>query len=317
MNKQSLKAEEDDQGKRLDTILAEYYPDYSRSYFARLIKTGKVLVDSKNEKPSFKIHAGNQIIFEHAEPEIRSEILPQEIDLDIIYEDADVIIINKQPGLSVHPGAGNYQNTLVNALLYHFPKIKSAVLEPGKLVSEIRPGIVHRLDKDTSGVMIIAKNSRAMHLLSKQIQDREITKKYLAVVFGWPRQEAGHIEQRLARHPKNRKEMAVVGEDKGRLAVSDYRVIDYKETKDKSKYALLEFDIHTGRTHQIRVAAKSMGNPVLGDLIYCTKESKQLAKSMHLKRQLLHSFQLKIKLPGSKDIRQFEAPLPDDFKTIL
>jgi len=317
MNKQSLHVGQDDQNKRLDAFLAGIYPEFSRAYFVRLIKAGKVLVDGENEKPSFKVQSGELIVFEHSEPEIQTDLLPQAIDLDIIYEDDNVIVINKQPGLSVHPGAGNYQNTLVNALLYHFPKIKTAIFEPGRLVSEIRPGIVHRLDKDTSGVMIIAKNSSALHLLSRQIQNREIAKKYLAVVYGWPRHETGHIEQRLVRDTKNRKEMTIAKEGKGRLASSDYKVIDFKETKDKSKYALVEFEIHTGRTHQIRVAAKSMGNPILGDQTYCTKDSRRLANIMHIKRQLLHSTQLKIKLPHESEFRQFEAPLPEDFKAIL
>jgi len=302
---------------RIDLLLSQKYPDYSRSYFANLIKTGHVHVNKKLIKPSYLIQPDDEITIEFLEKKGIFSLLPEKISLDIVYEDIDVIVVNKQPGLVVHPAAGNEEGTLVNALINYFPKIREAVYQKGNPVSESRPGLVHRLDKDTSGLIIVAKNARAMHSLSRQIQNRTITKIYLALCAGWPRKETGTIVSYLGRDPKDRRKIAEVGMEKGREAISDFKVLKCMTNHQGDKVSLLEFNIHTGRTHQIRVHAKSLGHPVLGDPFYFNAESSRLTKKYSIKRQLLHAFQLTVTLPGEERPSTFEAPLPDDFDELL
>lgn len=302
-------------GKRLDTVLAQIFPDYSRSYFANLIKKDQVQIDGKNQKPSYLVKAGEKIevVFEER---ICPDHLGEDIPLNIIYEDNDVIVLNKQPGITVHPGAGNPNGTIVNALINHFPQIKEAVVEKGNEVSEARPGIVHRLDKNTSGVMIVAKNDRAMHSLARQIQNRTITKIYYGLCFGWPKNEFGKLTNFLGRHPKNRQMVTEIGESKGKIAISDYKILKYF-TYNNQKISLIEFNIHTGRTHQIRVQSKILGTPILGDAVYGNKDSIKLSDNLKIERQLLHAHQLNITLPGENKAREFIAPLPTDFTTTI
>lgn len=306
----------DIEGKRLDKALSEKFPDYSRSYFLDLIKDEHVLVNDKIVKPSYILSQNDKVMINLVKKPALKEPVGQDIPLEIIFEDKNVIVINKQAGLVVHPASGNYDNTLVNALIEYFPAIKCAVYQKGNIVSETRPGIVHRLDKDTSGVIIVAKNKKAMHSLSKQIQNRTVIKKYLALCYGWPKQDSGTITSHLGRHPKNRKYIAEIGPEKGREAISDYKVVRYFQY-DSVKISLLEFIIHTGRTHQIRVQSKEMGIPVLGDPFYGSKDSMKLSYLLKINRQLLHARELTLTLPSEKVSKTFSAPLPSDFQSVL
>ncbi|MFA7244387.1 MAG: RluA family pseudouridine synthase [Patescibacteria group bacterium] len=302
--------------KRADAFLADKYPEYSRAYFQNLITSGKVFVNGEQIKPSHKLISSDLIEIDFIESSAEYDLKPADIKLDILFENDDVIVINKQPGLVVHPAAGNKEGTLVNALIYHFPMIKKAVYDKNSEVSKIRPGLVHRLDKDTSGVLIVAKNTKAMHSLSRQIQNRNVVKKYWALCFGWPKNEKGVLINYLGRHPKNRKLIADVGETKGKQAISNFCLIhSYRHLKEQ--ISLIEFDIKTGRTHQIRVQAKEMGNPVMGDAVYGNKSSITLSHELNIQRQMLHAKELSITLPGDAKARTFSAPIPDDFQSVI
>lgn len=304
-----------EEGERIDSFLAKKFPDFSRSYFGNLLKEGLVLVNQSTEKASYRIKESDRIeikFIDHNTP----NLIPENINLNIIYEDNNVLVINKQPGIIVHPGAGNSQGTIANALLAYIPNIKDAVFEKGNKISESRPGLVHRLDKDTSGVMIVAKNNKTLHYLSKQIQDRVAQKSYSVLCYGWPKEDKGNIVSFLGRHPINRKIITDIGKEKGRIAISDYYVDKYF-TLGKDKLSLIRFDIHTGRTHQIRTQAKISGFPVLGDEVYNTKESIQLSKRLDIKRQMLHAHKFTITLPGSNKASDFIAPIPNDFEIII
>jgi len=307
----------DETGDRLDSYLAKQFSNLSRSYLAKQIKEGGVTVNSKLVKSSYKLNPLDQIELNFTIQQEEKRILPEKIDLDIIYEDENVIVLNKKPGIVVHPAAGNTKGTLVNALLQYFPKIKEAVYQKGNVVSEQRPGLVHRLDKDTSGIMIVAKNSRAMHSLSRQIQNRTIKKIYWALCCGWPKNSKGRLINYLGRHPKNRKMIADIGKDKGKEAISDYEVLQYLEDKAGNRVSLIEFDIKTGRTHQIRVQANIIGTPVLGDSVYGDKHCINLSKKLNVERQMLHAKILEITLPGDQKKSVFKAPLPEDFNSRL
>jgi len=304
-------------GERLDSFLVIKLPKFSRSKLSNLIKKDMITINGTNTKPSYKISSLDLIELNIDEKQKEEGIAPEKINLDIIYEDENVIVVNKQPGIVVHPAAGNTSGTLVNALVNYFPKIREAVYEKGNFMSEQRPGLVHRLDKDTSGVIIVAKNEKAMHSLSRQIQNRTVKKVYLALCCGWPKNSEGRLINYLGRHPKNRKMIADIGEEKGREAISDYKVLQYLEDNRHNRVSLVEFNIKTGRTHQIRVQASLIGIPVLGDQFYGNKHSDDLSKQMDVKRQLLHAKILEISLPGNAKHTIFEAPLPNDFKSVL
>lgn len=303
-------------GERIDKILSLRFLEYSRNYFVDLIKSQKVLVNKKSIKPSYIVKVGDNIEIEFTELNKIGEAKGEKIDLNIIHEDSDVLVINKQPGIVVHPAAGHAGGTLVNAIINHFPAIKDVVYDKTNAISLTRPGLVHRLDKDTSGVIIVAKNNRAMHSLSLQIQHHDAQKTYYAICYGWPKDEKGHLVSYLGRHPKNRKKIADIGQKNGREAVSDYKLVKLFDTP-VGKFSLIEFNIKTGRTHQIRVQASNMGNPVLGDDFYGNKLSDTLSYKLNIKRQLLHARELKIALPGNTKLTTFEAPLPDDFESVL
>ena len=311
-----IKILEKEAGERLDVFLAITFPEYSRSYFSKLIKEGDITIDNKKSKSSYKINMGDEIIINFIESP-QTDLLPEEIKLDIIYEDENVIVVNKQAGIVVHPAAGNFSGTLVNALLHHFPKISEAVYDKNSEVSRIRPGLVHRLDKDTSGALIVAKNPRAMHSLSRQIQNRTVKKTYIALCYNWPKKASGELVSHLGRHPKNRKLIAHIGPTKGKEAISNYEALNYYEDDDHNKYCLIKFDIKTGRTHQIRVQTADMGSPVMGDKAYGNKKTLELSEKLGIKRQLLHAKTLSITLPGNTRPSIFDAPLPQDIKETL
>ena len=298
-------------GERLDKFLAGRFLKYSRSYLQKLIENNSVSVNGDAVKSNQILKVGDRIEIKFDKQSKKIDLKPANIKLDILFENNDIIILNKPAGLVVHPAAGNYDNTLVNALLNHFPSIISARHDESD-ISKIRPGIVHRLDKDTSGVLIAAKNQRALRLISKQIKNRNVKKIYLALCFGWPRSEKGRITSYLGRHHKNRKVISDIGIEKGKEAVSNYRLIKKWEISG-FKISLIEFNIKTGRTHQIRYQAKSIGIPLLGDFIYGTKDSILFSKKMKIRRQLLHAKEISFYLPGDNKLSHFSAPTPADF----
>lgn len=314
MNEYLITSEE--KGERLDTYLSRKMPEYSRTFLAKLIKMGEVTVNGEGVKAGYILKEKDKIKA-HILVQKDEDIAAEPIDLDIIYEDENVIVINKQPGLVVHPASSYKSGTLVNALIYHFPNIKEAVFEKGNEVSESRPGLVHRLDKDTSGAMIIAKNPRAIHSLSRQIQNRTIKKIYWALCSGWPANEEGVIENYIGRSTNDRKIFSIVPAERGKIAISEYCVKKLYTTKSNRKVSLVEFNIKTGRTHQIRVHAKSIGIPILGDATYFTKESQSASKELGVRRQMLHAKEMQITLPGDTKLKLFSAPLQPDFEEII
>lgn len=290
---------DDTTGKRLDVFLASQLPELSRAKIQALLKSGDILVNGVKAKPKNPVAAGDEVIINIPEPE-SEEVLPEDIPLDILFEDDDLIVLNKAPGLVVHPAAGNATGTLVNALLHHCNG-KLADTEDNE-----RPGIVHRLDKDTSGCIVCAKTELALKSLLKQFADRDTKKQYLAVVQGAPHKPADTIFTQIGRHPVNRMKMAVVNPGSGKPAITDYEVLGTDEETDSS---LVLCDIHTGRTHQIRVHMVHIGTAILGDPIY-SKISRQKAQPGRL---MLHARRLSFNHPRTNERMEFTAPIPAEF----
>jgi len=292
----------DDADQRLDQYVSDSLDALSRSHVQKLIKSGQIKVNDSLSKAGYKIRKDDKITVVIPPPEKLDRVEPEKIPLDILYEDDDLIVINKPAGMVVHPAAGNNSGTLVNALLYHCERLSG-------IGGVQRPGIVHRLDKDTSGVLVVAKSDRAHQSLSKQIKDRSATRKYLALVLGNVRQDEGTIEARMGRHPVHRKKMSVIKEEhlKSREAVTRYRV------KERfNDYTLVEAELKTGRTHQIRVHMSSIKHPVVGDHVYGRSKNE-----FGVKRQLLHAETLGFIHPANGKEMRFTSDLPDDFKQAL
>ncbi|MEN7972456.1 MAG: RluA family pseudouridine synthase [Verrucomicrobiota bacterium] len=292
---QSLSVEEG--GQRLDVFLALAVSGVSRSHWKQLIQNGRVTVNGAVCKPNHKLRAGAEVCWAIPE-EVSAEAQPENIPLDILFEDASVLVLNKPWGRVVHPAAGNESGTLVNALLFHDPVFQD--LE--------RAGIVHRLDKDTSGVMVVAKSEKAMVELQRQFKVRETKKEYFALVWGHP-PSSGRIETLIGRHPVHRKKMAVLKEE-GREAVSNFQTVE-----QFSEAALVQVRIETGRTHQIRVHLAHLGHPVVGDAVYGRARKNKLP--LKPERQMLHAARLEFAHPVSGKRLSFEAPLFDDMRRIL
>ena len=290
--------EENTQKKRIDSYIVDKNINLSRTAIKRLLGEGKILVNGKKQKPSYKPEVGDIITIEIPEPE-EVELKPQDIPIDIIYEDKDIIVVNKPKGMVVHPANGNPDGTLVNAIL---AKCKDSLSGIG---GEIRPGIVHRLDKDTSGLLIIAKNDQAHINMSKQIQDRKVIKKYIALVKGVIGENTATIDMPIARSTKDRKKMAV--DPKGKEAITHYKVLQRYD-----KYTLLEIKIDTGRTHQIRVHMAYIGHPVVGDMQYSNGKNE-----FGIEGQMLHSKYLEFDHPITGKRLKLEAPLPEYFEQVL
>lgn len=291
MNK--LTVQHTDAGQRLDRFLVQALPAFSRSRLQALIRDGFVTMNGNAARPRDLVRAGD--VIEWREPEIsKIESQPEPMDLEILFEDDDLLVLNKPAGLVVHPGAGHQQHTLVNALLAH---CKNLSVIGGKE----RPGIVHRLDKETSGALVVAKNDAAHRDLSKQFADRTTGKVYLALVAGTPRKSVGTIDAPIARHPVHRHRMSIA-ERTGRPAKTEYRVL--RSSGDRS---LVECTIHTGRTHQIRVHLHHLGHPVLGDKVYGGK------RAGNSPRQMLHAWKLAFRHPRTDEQLSFTAPIPRDF----
>jgi len=282
---------------RLDQFLAKQLPEYSRSRLQQLILGGFVQLNNVTARPRQIVRSGDKI--ELIEPPLEKiETRPEPIPLEILFEDDDLIVINKAAGLTVHPGAGHREHTLVNALLSHCATLSG-------IGGKERPGIVHRLDKETSGCLVAAKNDVAHRELSKQFAARTVEKIYLALVAGKLRKATGIIEEKIGRHPVHRQRMSVTS-PRGRTAKTEYRVI-----RSSDQASLIECRLHSGRTHQIRVHLHHLGHPVLGDKIYAPKVAKNYP------RQMLHAWKLGFRHPRTGEWKTFEAPLPDDFNQTI
>lgn len=296
---EKIKVEEEDIGTRLDIFLCEKRTDFSRSQVKKHIQEGLIKVNGEIQKAGYALKLNDEIEFEHIEMR-ELNATPQNIPIDIVYEDEWLAVINKQQGLVVHPASGSRENTLVNALLYRIKDLSG-------INGVLRPGIVHRLDKDTSGLMVVAKNDFAHRHLAKQIQIKECRRIYYALCEGIWKQTSGTIETHLARDKKDRKKYAVCGENEGRNAITNYTVLEQYRYS-----ALVKFELKTGRTHQIRVHSKYLGHPIVGDLTYGFKKQRY-----KLNGQLLHSKILIFTHPKTLKTMQFESDLPDYFEEIL
>lgn len=300
-------AGEEDYGKRLDLFVSEHVDSCQRSRTSDLIKSQYIRVNSEFKKPAYKIRPGDIVIC--IIPPIEPLLFePEQIPLDILFEDNDIIIINKQPGLVVHPAPGNWTGTLVNGLLYHYPDIQAGE-EP------FRPGIVHRLDKDTSGAMVIAKNSKTLFKLSETFRSREVKKEYFAVVYGIVKRDNIISDLPVGRHPIDRKKMST-NSPKGKPAETHFNV-----QKRFINATLLRCEIKTGRTHQIRVHCEAMGHPIIGDDVYSNKKGQHgkdlKALTDGIRRQMLHSMHLQFIHPITMEQLSFTAPLPADMFELL
>ena len=290
-------------GERIDRAMAEHMPDISRSYAASLIESGAVTVNgAQASKTSQKLKAGDTITVA-IPPAQPSSVEAEEIPLDVVYEDADLLVVDKPAGMVVHPAPGHSGGTLVNALLAHVPGIE---LDMG---DEARPGIVHRLDKDTSGLIVVAKRRSAHDFLSRQMTAHTMLKEYVAVVAGTPRPARGIIEAPIARDPRDRQRMAVV--QGGRAARTRYAT-----ERDLGRYTLVRATLETGRTHQIRVHMASIGHPLLGDAVYGKRTLKDAA-ALGLTHQFLHAQRLGFTLPSTGQWREFTSELPVDLQVVL
>jgi len=299
-------------GQRLDLFLSRVIPDLSRSHFKKLIKEDLILVNGNPVKPSYETRAGDLIMAKVPGQKPDEVLKPEPMCLDILFEDEDLLIVNKAPSLVVHPGAGHSEGTLVHGLLAHCARL--AVQG-----SPLRPGIVHRLDKDTSGALVIAKSERAYLNLVRQFKDRGVRKEYLALVYGSPAKAEGEISSLLGRDPTHRKKIAVL-QNRGREALSRWRV-----EKDWGETALLRVQIETGRTHQIRVHLSHIGHPVVGDETYGgDRRRARNVKSAPVRdlllgtqRQMLHAIRLEFTHPVTGATVTANAPMPEDFRDLI
>jgi 23S rRNA pseudouridine1911/1915/1917 synthase len=305
----NVKFTSDDSGARLDRALAARLPEHSRSFIARLIDDGRVTVDGKPAgRASLRVAEGQNAEID-IPPPAPTTAASQEMPLSVLFEDSHLVVVDKPAGLVVHPAAGHADRTLVNALLFH-------VRDLSGIGGQLRPGIVHRLDKDTSGVMVIAKNDEAHRKLSAVWGTDAVRKEYVAVVYGTPQKPRGTIDAPIGRDPRNRKRMAIVAD--GRRAVTDYEVIE-----SLRHASVLRCVLRTGRTHQIRVHLKSIGHPIIGDPVYSGPQwrgipDKRLQKAISsFGRQALHAVSLQIPHPKTDKVMVFTAPVPEDMRALI
>lgn len=284
---------------RIDRYLSEQCSDMSRSYLQKLVKEGGVCVGGTAVKSNYKVSAGERVTLEVPEA-VEPEIVPEEMALDIIYEDTDIILINKPKGMVVHPAAGHYSGTLVNGLMHHCRADLSGIN------GVMRPGIVHRIDMDTTGVLIVCKNDMAHNAIAEQLKEHSITRRYYAVVHGNIKAEEGTVNAPIGRHPVDRKKMSI-NEKNGREAVTHYRVLERF-----GQFTYVECRLETGRTHQIRVHMASIGHPLLGDAVYGPAKCPY-----KLQGQTLHAGILGIIHPRTGEYMEFSAPLPPYFEALL
>ena len=298
-----LSVASEDSGERIDKYLSGKLTEYSRSYLKGLIDEGKVMVEGKPVKSSFKVTEGINISIS-IPPVKEAEIIPENIPLDILYEDEDVILINKPKGMVVHPAAGHYTGTLVNALMYHCRDNLSGIN------GELRPGIVHRIDMDTTGVIIACKNDISHRIIAEQLKEHSIKRKYQAIVYGAFKDEEGRIEGSIGRSKTDRKKMAIIPD--GKPAVTHYKVIRNYTSSNGNNFAHIECELETGRTHQIRVHMTSIGHPLVGDEVYGVAKNP-----FKLDGQALHAEMLGFVHPRTGEYMEFHAPLPEYFSKLL
>ena len=299
MSQISLQADETYMDERLDKFLSAMLPDQSRSYLQKIIKDGNVLVNGEPKKSSYRLEDGDEVTADL--PELKSpDIEPENIPLDILYEDDSILMVNKPKGMVVHPSAGHYTGTLVNAVLWHCQGQLSGI----NGVS--RPGIVHRIDKDTTGVLVVCKNDAAHNAVAAQLKEHSITRKYRAIVHGVIKEDEGTVDAPIGRHPTERKKMAS-GVKNGKRAVTHYGVLERFQG-----YTYVECQLETGRTHQIRVHMASIHHPLLGDTVYGPAKD-----SHHLEGQTLHAMVLGLIHPVTGEYLEVEAPLPEYFENLL
>ncbi len=316
----SFQVDNDDVGQRLDVVITAHIPACSRTYASSLINKGNIRVQGICKKPGYRVKAG-EMISALIPPPRPISAHPESMDLDVAYEDDDLIVINKPPGLVVHPAPGNPTGTLVNGLLYHCPDLRG-------IGGEIRPGIVHRLDKDTSGIMVVAKTSPALTHLAHQFKTRQIQKTYLALVRGDMASDTGCISLPIGRHPVDRKRMSAMARDRGgNVGRGRHRDAETRwAVKERFNGAcLLRLYPRTGRTHQIRVHCMAIGHPIVGDPVYGRVRSKKIpaleaadaGDSPPVKRQMLHAWKIRFTHPASGKVETFSAPLPQDMAGIV
>ncbi len=289
----------DDEGVRIDVLLARICEDLSRSHVQKLVKSGDVMVNQSPVKANYKVTVGDQISMDIPEA-AEQEILAEPMDLDILYEDSDVILINKPKGMVVHPAAGHYSQTLVNGLMYHCRQDLSGIN------GVLRPGIVHRIDMDTTGVLIVCKNDMAHNFIAAQLKEHTIVRRYRAVVCGVIKEDHGIIDAPIGRHPTDRKKMCV-NEKNGRRAVTHYHVLERFQ-----QFTYIECRLETGRTHQIRVHMASIHHPIAGDQVYGPERCP-----FKLQGQTLHAGVLGFVHPRTGEYMEFQAPLPEYFQKLL
>ncbi|HEU4745599.1 MAG TPA: RluA family pseudouridine synthase [Anaerolineales bacterium] len=286
--------------ERLDKFLVGQLQEFSRSRIQGLIADGSVDVNGRTAKKAGQTLESGFSVTVRIPPVASTDLVAEDIPLDIVFENEDLIVVNKPAGMVVHPAAGHSSGTLVNAVLGYEPDIEG-------IGGEERPGVVHRLDKETSGLILLAKNERAHRWLQDQFRLRKVDKTYLALVDGKPPTPSGRVESYIGRDPSHRKRMAIVSESRGREAISEYKTVE--SFRD---HTLLEFHPLTGRTHQIRLHCAFLGCPIVGDEVYGRKNF-----SVVIERHFLHAYRLKIILPGEKEVKMFEAPLPEELEQVL
>lgn len=299
MNEYEFVADETSKGVRIDSFIANSVTEITRSAVQKLIENGNVLVNGKIPAKNYKLRKDDRISITIPDP-ILPEAVPENIPLEIVYEDRDLLVVNKPKGMVVHPAAGHYSGTLVNALLYHCGESLSGIN------GVLRPGIVHRIDKDTSGLLIVAKNDFSHRLLAEQIKEHTFTRKYQAVVYGNFKTDEGTVNMPIGRHPTDRKRMTVT-EKNSRNAVTHYKVID-----KYNSFTHLELTLETGRTHQIRVHMAHIGHPVAGDSVYGPKKV-----ITSLNGQCLHAYYISFVHPRTGETLTFSSDLPDYFTNFL
>ena len=288
------------QGERIDKALSVLVDSVSRSFVQKLIREGAVFVGEKPVKANYRLRIDDVVCFELPENE-EPDILPEDIPLSILYEDEDILVVDKPKGMVVHPAAGHYSGTLVNAVMYHCGNSLSGIN------GVMRPGIVHRIDRDTTGSLVICKNDMAHRALAEQFKVHSITRKYRAICMGVLKEDRGTIHKPLARDPKDRKRMAVTIEGNGKDAVTHYRVLERFKN-----HTYIECELETWRTHQIRVHMASIGYPLLGDEVYGSGKN-----AYHLEGQTLHAWKLGFLHPRTQEYVEFDAPLPEYFQKLL
>ncbi len=300
--KRALSIQADEVGQRLDRYLASVLKGVSRTKVQQLIERGAVLVNGHSSKPGYALRTGDEVQILSLKPNNRAgTIKPRQLPLDVVYEDHDLLVVNKAAGMVVHPAPGHHEDTLVNALLTRYPDIQ-------KDGADQRPGIIHRLDKDTSGLIIIARNAATQAALVDQMKHHEIVKRYLALVEGVVALDQGSIDAPIGRNPRHRQQMAITAKG-SREARTHFRVL-----QRFARHTLLLLELETGRTHQIRVHLKAIGHPVVGDPIY---GSRKATPGLMLKRQFLHAYQIRLTHPTTGATIELEAALPDDLQAVL